>query len=58
MATGYVYATLLGPDGRVSPQDIFAVARQPPVRPEMPEIVRRLQELNAMIHLEQGEIVG
>ena len=58
VATGYVYATLLGPDSRVSPQDIFAVARQHPVRPEMPEVVRRLQELNAMIHLEQGEIVG
>ena len=56
VATGYVCATLLGPHGRISPKDVLAEIRQPVTRPDKPEIVSRLQELNAMIHQEQKEV--
>lgn len=55
LATGYVCATLLGPHGRVSPQEILAKVRQPAARPGRPAIVARLQELDALIHRGQQE---
>ncbi len=56
-ATGYVCATLLGPDGPISPKEILAKIRQPVTEPEKPQIVSRLQELSAVIHQEQKERV-
>ncbi len=56
IATGYVCATLLGPNGRISPEDILAETRQTVTRPEEPEIVPRLQELSALIRQEQKEV--
>jgi acyl-CoA thioesterase FadM len=55
VATGYVCATLLGPDGPVSPDNVLARARWPATRPEKPEIVSQLQALSRMIHEEQTE---
>lgn len=55
VATGYVCASFLGPNGRVCPADILAELKQVVVRPERPDVVRRLQELETMIHHEQRE---
>ncbi|MFC7301931.1 thioesterase family protein [Cognatiluteimonas weifangensis] len=56
LATGYVNATLLGPTGPVSPDEILAAGRGPVARPDKPEIVSRLQELDALIHAGQRQV--
>lgn len=58
VATGYVCATLLGPRGRISPQEVLAQVRQPAPRPEASGMVPRLQELNALIQQGQKEMDG
>lgn len=58
VATGYVCATLLGPHGRVAPQDVLAKVRQSAARPEASGIVLQLQELNARIQQGQREMEG
>lgn len=55
VATGYVCATLLGPRGRIRPDEILAHVRAPAARPERPEIVSRLRDLDELMHREQKE---
>ena len=55
VATGYVCASFLGPNGAVCPPDVFAELAQTVVRPEMPDVVMRLREAEALIHHEQKE---
>ncbi len=57
LATGYVYATMLGFRGRISPKDMLAEIYEHATPPEKPEIVARLQALNSMIHEKQQEHV-
>ncbi len=54
VATGLSCATLLGPTGPVSPHDILAEIGLSIIKPEKPEIVRMLQEMDEMIH--QGQL--
>jgi len=53
-ATGYVCATLLGPEGPVPPKDVLAEIGQSVSRPEKPEIVCKLEEMDLLIH--QGQL--
>jgi acyl-CoA thioesterase FadM len=53
-ATGYVCATLLGPEGPVPPKDVLAEIGQSVSRPEKPEIVCKLEEVDLLIH--QGQL--
>ena len=54
VATGYVCATLLGPEGHIPPKDVLAEVGQSVTRPEKPEIVSRLEEMDILIH--EGQI--
>ena len=55
VATGYVCATFLGPDGPISPEEILAETGQASIKPEEPKIVSKLRELESMIHETQKE---
>ena len=55
VATGYVRASLLGPDGVVPSNKILDAIGQPAAKPERPEIVARLKELDDLIHETQKE---
>jgi len=55
VATGYVCATFLGPEGPISPNDIFAEAGQSSAMPGEPKVVTKLRELEALIHETQKE---
>ncbi len=57
VATGYVCATFLGPQGPVPPDDILAVIDQSSPRPDEPLVVARLRELEALIHASQQETI-
>ena len=55
VATGYVCATFLGPEGPISPDDIFAGIGQSSERLREPDVVFKLRELEALIHETQNE---
>jgi acyl-CoA thioesterase FadM len=55
VATGYVRASLLGRDGVVLSSRILAAIGQPVIKPEQPEIVARLRELDELVHETQKE---
>ena len=53
LATGYVYATLLGSGGPISPEDVLSEIGQSAEPPEKPEIVSKLQATESAIHERQ-----
>jgi acyl-CoA thioesterase FadM len=55
IATGYVCATLLGPNGPISPDDIITATGQQVNLPEKTRIVSKLQEIEHLIHESQRE---
>lgn len=52
-ATGYACSTLLGPQGPVKPRELFKAVGISIMRPEKPNIVAKLQELDESIHQDQ-----
>lgn len=58
VATGYVRASLLGQDGVVPSSEILDAIGQPVTKPDRPEIVARLKELDDLIHETQREKTG
>ena len=58
VATGYVCATLLGPNGTIPPVKILEEIRQSVTKPSEPEIVFKLKEIEGLIHETQKEIKG
>ena len=56
LATGYVCATLLGDDGPVDPGAILSIVDPSVVKPDRPEIVARLREIEDMIHATQADL--
>ena len=55
VATGYVCATFLGPGGPIAPDDILAEIGQSSAKPDEPKIVKKLRELETLIHETQKE---
>ena len=55
VATGYVCASLLGPEGYVHPKDVPSEIGQSVTRPEKLEVVSKLREMDVLIHKEQVE---
>lgn len=55
VATAYVCATLLSRHGAVPSGEIFRAIGQAPTRPDQPEIVARLREMESLIHETQTE---
>jgi acyl-CoA thioesterase FadM len=55
IATAYSCGTFLGKNGAVKPQDILAEIRMPVTRPDKPEIVSMLRELDETIHRGQQD---
>ncbi|UCB56078.1 MAG: thioesterase family protein [Thiotrichales bacterium] len=55
LATGYVCATLLGEDGPIDPGRILAVVDPSVTKPDRPEIVARLREIEDLIHATQAD---
>jgi len=49
VATGYSCSTLLGPKGPVKPREIFEAVGLSATRPEKPDMVARLQDLEELI---------
>jgi len=55
VATGYLCATLLGPNGPVPSKEIIDAIGYPVTKPSQPEIVAKLRELNDLVHETQKE---
>ena len=55
VASGYVCATFLGADGPIPPERIIAETGQSVIKPERPEIIARLREMEAIIHETQKD---
>ena len=55
VATGYVCATFLGPDGPIAPEVILAEIGQSADKPEQPQIVQKLKQLETLVHATQKE---
>ncbi len=55
VATGYVCATFLGPDGPIPPVEILTETGQALTKPDEPKVVSKLRELEALIHETQKE---
>ena len=55
VATGFVCATFLGPNGPIAPDDILAELNQSIPKPEEPQVIARLRALEASIHETQKE---
>lgn len=55
VATGYLCGTALGQNGPVPPQEVLDKIGQSPIKPDQPEIVARLMELEVLIHATQQE---
>lgn len=55
VATGYLCATALGHNGSVPPKVVIDTIGQPVIKPNQPEIVARLRELENLIHETQQE---
>lgn len=55
VATGYVCATFLGSNGPIPPVEIFAETGQSATRPNEPDIVLKLREIESLIHETQKE---
>jgi acyl-CoA thioesterase FadM len=55
VATGYVRATLIGSNGPIPSQDILDAIGQAVTKPNQPEIVTSLSELDGLIHATQKE---
>jgi acyl-CoA thioesterase FadM len=53
VVTGYMFGIFMGPKGPVSPKDVYGEMGLSPPRPEKPEIVTMLRELDETIHHEQ-----
>ena len=53
VGTGYVCATVLGPEGLVSPEEIIAATGQSVSSPPKPDIVLKIEEAENMIHERQ-----
>ena len=55
VATGYVCATLLGAKGRIPPNEVLEEVGQSVTKPNEPEIVAKLREIEGLIHENQKE---
>lgn len=55
VATGYVCATFLGPNGPIPPVEILAETGKVSTIPDEPKAVSKLRELEALIHETQRE---
>lgn len=55
VATGYVCATFLGPDGLIPPAEILAETGQASIKPDEPKVISKLRELETLIHEKQKE---
>ena len=55
VASGYVCATFLGPGGTVAPEDIFNAIGHTLEKPDEPEIVKSLKELESRVRESQQE---
>ena len=55
VATGYVCATFLSSNGTIHPGEVLAETRQSVTKPNEPEIVAKLREIESLIHETQKE---
>ena len=55
VATGYVCATLLGPSGPIPPDEVVAEIGQSVTKPNEPEIIAQLRDIESLIHEAQKE---
>jgi acyl-CoA thioesterase FadM len=55
VASGYVCATFLGSNGTIPPDEIMAEIGQSITKPNEPEIVAKLREIESLIHETQKE---
>jgi acyl-CoA thioesterase FadM len=55
VASGYVCATLLGSNGAIPPDKVIAETGQSVTKPDEPEIVAKLREVESLIHESQKE---
>ena len=55
VATGYVCATFLGSNGVIPPDEVMAETGKSFTKPNQPEIVARLREIESLIHETQKE---
>jgi len=55
IASGYVCATFLGSNGTIPPDEIMAETRQSVTKPDEPEIIAKLRDIESLIHEAQQE---
>ena len=56
VATGYACAAFRGKNGSISPNEMLLETGQSPTKPEEPEIVSMLKNIENSIHASQQEI--
>jgi hypothetical protein len=55
VGTGYVCATVLGPEGLVSPSKMITSTGQSVSRPPKPDMVSKIEEAENLIHENQRD---
>lgn len=55
VATGYLFGVFIGPDGSVRPGEVLEEIGAVLTKPEKPDIVARLQEMDELIHQVQHD---